>query len=71
MSPSEVAAQVEESVVKWSKQLIEGHATPFLMIGFGVDHMQGRSVVCLREGVSPKEAVAWLEKVVGLLKEAK
>lgn len=71
MTTTEVARDVEESVIKWSKQLIQGHATPFLMIGFGVDHAQGRSVVCLREGVSSKEAVKWLENVIGLLKDAK
>lgn len=71
MTTSEVGRQVEESVIKWSKKLIEGHATPFMMIGFGVDHMQGRSVVCLREGVTTGEAVKWLENVIKLLKDAK
>lgn len=69
MTQAGVAAIVEDRFIKWGKRLIEAHATPFMLVGFGLDHRQGLAVTCLEEGVTVKEGIAYLEKTVQLLKE--
>lgn len=69
MTQSEVALIVEDRVTRWAKQLIEGHATPFMMVGFGHDHRQGMAITCLEQGVTVAQTIAYLEKTVALLKE--
>lgn len=71
MTQQDVASIVEDRVTKWAKRLIEGHATPFILIGFGHDHRQGRAITCLEDGVTVDQAVAYLEKTVQLLKASK
>lgn len=67
MTTAEVGRDVEDHSVRWAKEMIEKHATPFITIAFGVDHKQGQAVVCMREGVTPKLAIQWLQRVIDLM----
>ena len=68
MSDSELARAVEDRMVKWAKMLMHAHSTPFILIGMGHDHMQGRVQTYIEDGCTIQQAVEYLEKTVQLLR---
>lgn len=68
MTQQELAKLVEQRMVQWSKQLIEAHSTPFIMIGLGHDHRDRQAVTFLEDKITVPQTIAYLENVVELLK---
>jgi hypothetical protein len=55
---------------RWAKRLQSSHATPLFLLGIGHDHVSGRPVVCIPEGLpSERDLFRLLRKVIDELEE--
>jgi hypothetical protein len=53
----------------WEKQLTGSHATPFILVGVGHDHVSGQLVVCTTEDRSNTDIILTLQAVIAELQK--
>lgn len=49
MKAADVLQINRDRLSRWAKRLAENHATAFVAIGIGHDHMSGKEVLCVCE----------------------
>ncbi len=62
--PVDVKRITDERLQSWSKQLINAHATPVLLLGVGHDHVSGQINVVVTENMTPVQIRAFLKQAL-------
>jgi len=64
MKSEEIESINHERLGRWEKRLVDGHATPILLIGVGHDHAKGRIVICTLEDTETELVLGFLRFAV-------
>ena len=67
MDPIEIEAICRDRLGRWTKGLVEQHATPILLVGIGHDQQEGKIVICTVGEITDNEIILLLQGALRII----